>query len=297
MQGDKEKIRYLQKVLGLCLTGNTENEQMYFFYGASTRNGKSTLVETMCSLLGDYAQVIKPESLCQKSFQDGARANNDIAKLRGCRLLSVSEFKRGSLLDVPLVKQMTGNDSLTARFCFEREFTFKPTFKVICNTNFLPIATDNTLFSSNRAVVVGFNRHFEPHEIDTGLKARLTRKNELSGILNWLLSGYGMYLREGLQAPESIVRETEQYQHDSDKIQLFIDDRLEESESNMKATVAFDQFVNWCKVCNLGIDSKRSFFAELKSKGLLRASGTVCGKTEHNVILGFTVKEEFAGIG
>ena len=91
MQGDTEKIKYLQKMSGRFLTGDTSEEEFYIFFGATTRNGKSTITELLLYLLGDYATTISPESLAIKANKDSRTASPDIAKLAGTRFVVASE--------------------------------------------------------------------------------------------------------------------------------------------------------------------------------------------------------------
>lgn len=166
MQGNQEKIKYLQKIAGLSLTGNTQEETCFILYGSTTRNGKSTFCETLIYLLGDYALTMKPESLAIKQNTDSRQASGDIARLAGCRFCNASEPPKRMLIDTALLKSLLGRDSITARHLHQREFSFMPKFKLVINTNYLPAITDDTVFTSGRINVISFDRHFEPEEQD-----------------------------------------------------------------------------------------------------------------------------------
>jgi putative DNA primase/helicase len=138
MQGDEEKIKYLQKAIGYGITADTSLETCFILYGATTRNGKSTLVETIMHMLGGssgYAMQMKPESLAQKQNNDSRQANGDIARLAGARFLNVSEPPKKMIFDAALLKTLLGRDSIVARHLHEREFEFDPMFKLFMNTN------------------------------------------------------------------------------------------------------------------------------------------------------------------
>jgi putative DNA primase/helicase len=113
MDGDKEKIRYLQRVCGLALTADTSLECLWVLYGASTRNGKSTFCEVISTMLGDYAAATPPETFSQKK-RNSSQASGDIARLDNIRFLTASEFPQNMLLDVALVKTLTGRDKIVA---------------------------------------------------------------------------------------------------------------------------------------------------------------------------------------
>lgn len=290
MEGDREKIAYLQRVCGLCLTADTSLECLWLLYGASTRNGKSTFVETMARMLGDYALSTPPETLSQRKRQAGA-ASGDLARLDGCRLLSASEPPKRMLLDTALVKTLTGRDSITARNLYEREFQFIPKFKLLINTNNLPVVSDETLFTSERVRVIEFPHHFSEEEQDPELKRKLCQPENLSGLLNWCLRGLQEYKKSGEKPPPSVKSATAEYQKDSDKISMFFSEVLEADTScNVAGSTVYESYARWCEDSGFGVDSKSSFFADLRSKALLVESATVNGKTVHNAIRGYRIK-------
>ena len=235
MQGDRDKIQYLQKIAGLSLTGNTEQETCFILYGSTTRNGKSTFCETLIHLLGDYALTMKPETLAVKQNLDSRQASGDIARLAGCRFCNASEPPKRMLFDTALLKSLLGRDSITARHLHQREFSFIPKFKLVINTNYLPTIADDTVFSSGRINVISFDRHFEPHEQDKHLKDKLRSSRELSGILNWCIEGLQLYRQQGLEPPKTVQNATETYRTDSDKIGNFINECLTKTGKNSKA--------------------------------------------------------------
>ncbi len=283
MQGDDDKIKFLQKLAGISLTGDTAEETCFILYGSTTRNGKSTFIETLLFLLNDYAISMRPETLAQKKNIDSRQASGDIARLAGCRLCNASEPPKRMIFDIALLKSLLGRDSITARHLHQREFSFIPKFKLTMNTNYLPQIADDTVFSSGRINVISFDRHFEPEEQDKALKKTLRR--ELPGILNWCLEGLKLYRQEGLQVPQAVKDATEAYREDSDKIGNFIKECLIKSDGNCTAGDAYEAYSKWCSECGAGTESKQHFFAELKSKGIFAAQGTVKGKTIRNVIL------------
>lgn len=291
MQGDVDKIKYLQKIAGISLTGDTSEETCFILYGSTTRNGKSTYIETLLYLLNDYAVTMKPETLAQKKNIDSRQASGDIARLAGCRLCNASEPPKRMIFDIALLKSLLGRDSITARHLHQREFSFIPKFKLTMNTNYLPQIADDTVFSSGRINVISFDRHLKPEERDKTLKQTL--RGELSGILNWCLEGLRLYRLEGLQAPQAIRDATQAYREDSDKIGNFIRECLVKSEDNSKAKDVYESYSKWCSECGAGTESKQHFFAEMKSKGIFAAQGTVKGKTVRNVIVGYTLEEDF----
>ncbi len=293
MQGDQEKIQYLQKLFGTCLTGDVRLEKMWFLFGASTRNGKSTLIERIADVLGDYSKTIRPETLAVKNNPDSRTASPDVAKLAGARLCVCSEIPKRMPLDVGLLKTLTGRDTIVARFLHQDEFQFVPKFKMICNTNFLPIVSDNTIFKSDRVQVVSFDRHFEESEQDKTLKGKLSTDEALSAILNWLIEGWITFCREGLEAPEAIKKSTTDYEASSDKLQNFINECLAEADGkNISVKDAYARYEKWCSENGYHVENKQNFISDCKAKGIFKERGMVNGVQVRNIIKDYEFVEE-----
>ncbi len=288
MCDDAEKIRYIQKVIGYAISGECNLEQAFVLYGASTRNGKSTFVNTISTLLGGasgYAKNAQPELLqLHKNKRSGA-ANEDLARLAGCRFLSVSEPPQNMALDVALIKTITGRDKITARFLYANSFEFTPQFCLFINTNYLPKVLDDTLFKSNRINVIEFTKHFNDAEQDKHLKDKLTTEENLSGIFNWCLKGLKSYRTEGLDKPQSIIESTNNYNKESDKLTRFFEECLEADEGSVCAIKdIYTIYKIWCNNSGYATDSKQKFIEELKKREAYGPSGTINGKTVRNVI-------------
>lgn len=286
-QENQELIRYFQKLLGRGLTGEVDEEECYIFYGASTRNGKSTLLETYSYMLGNYAVAMKVESLAQGSHSDGRTQSGDIARLKGSRFCVASEPDKGMIFDAGLLKSMIGRDTIVCRRMHESEFEYQAQFKLVFNCNHLPKVTDTTLFKSDRIRVLPFSRHFTEEERDKRLKDKLKRKSEISGLLNWCIEGLKLYRIEGMKPPKEVISSTDDYEQRSDKLGCFISEMLEESGKNSKAGEIYEIFSKWCNDGGFGTESKSTFFSEMKARGIFANSGTVDGRTCRNVIKGY----------
>jgi len=218
MSGDAERALFLQKALGYAVSGDTRHECMFFLYGETTRNGKGTLMESILRVMGDYGRAVRPETIAQKQNVNSQNPSEDIARLAGIRFANISEPSRGLVLNAAQVKSMTGNDTFNARFLNENSFDFQPQFKLYVNTNYLPVISDMTLFSSGRILIIPFDRHFEEWEQDKTLKSAFAEPEAKSTILNWLLKGYELLRQEGFTVPKAVTEATMAYSHESNKI-------------------------------------------------------------------------------
>ena len=288
---DRALQQYMKKALGYGITGNPELERMFVFYGATTRNGKSTLLNTVSHVLGSYAADTPAETLQRKVNKDSAAPSEDLARLSQCRFVTVAEPDQLMILDVALIKRFTGRDPITARRLRERFFEYIPKFSLYLNTNYLPKVLDNTLFSSRRVEVIPFTRHFTEKEQDITLKQKLRTEDSKSAVLAWLLEGLKEYRETGLTAPMVVNIETRKYEQQSDKLQRFIDSELEEAEKpSITVKECYAAYKNWCTSCGFTAEGVRNFSDKLRSKNLILDHVTMNGKTVRNVVNGYKLQ-------
>lgn len=297
LMNNTEKMRFLQTVFGYSLTGDTSEECLFLLYGATTRNGKGTLMETIGYMMGGdagYAATAQPETFARRKLRDSRQASGDIARLKGVRFLNVSEPEKGMQLDAALIKTLTGRDTITARHLHEREFQFVPNFKLCMNTNYLPQINDDSVFSSDRIRVVTFERHFSDTERDRSLKDKLKSPENISGLFNWCLKGLERWRSEGLFIPGTVKAATAQYRESSDKQAVFFNEcMIADPLSSVKAKDVFDIYKQWCRDNNFYAENKSNFFAGLRSKNLLTDSAWIGGTSAHNVIQGYKIADEY----
>ena len=247
MQGDQSKAAFLQKALGYALTGDTRYECFFVLYGPTSRNGKGTTMETFLRLVGDYGKTCKPDTIAQKQTANGNGPSEDIARLAGARFVNISEPDKKLILSAALVKTLTGNDTITARFLNENSFEYKPQFKLFINTNHLPAVTDVTLFASGRVKIIPFERHFGEADRDDSLKTKLASPDNLSGVLNWCLEGLRLIEETGFDAPPAVQAATDEYRKNSDKIGRFLDEVMEpDAQAETRTSEAYNHYKAWC---------------------------------------------------
>ena len=223
MKGDADTIRFLQKSLGYTLPGDTSKECFFIFYGSTTRNGKGVTCETTLYMMGDYGKTAQPETIAQKQNTNGGSGpSEDVARLKGARFVNMSEPDKGLRLNAALVKQLTGGDTVTARFLHQNSFEYRPEYTLFINTNHLPKVTDDSIFASGRVKLIPFERHFAEHEQDKGLKALFKQPDNISGIFNWFIEGLKLMQDEGLEQPDTVTKATDQYREESDAVGLFV---------------------------------------------------------------------------
>lgn len=252
--GNKERAEYLQKCLGYSLQGKANEECFFVALGTTTRNGKGTLFDSILNMLDDYSTQISFDTIARTGSKDGSRPTPDLARLQNIRFVLCNEPDKGSCFNEALIKQLTGNDDITARHMFGEPIVYKPVFKIFITANTMPTVADDSIFASNRLRIIPFNRHFSEEEQDRTLKDKLRTENAKSAILNWLLTGYSKYrLSVSLGTTDEAKQLANKYKQENDYIQLYIDERLilySTEDTNVKKTtlknIATDYKI-WCE--------------------------------------------------
>ena len=293
-----EKTKYLQKAFGYALTGNTRYECLFILYGATTRNGKGTAMETFLRLMGDYGKTARPETIGARFQQNGNAPSEDVARLNGARFVNISEPDKKLTLSAALVKSLTGNDTVTARYLHENSFEYRPQFKMFINTNYLPQITDLTLFSSGRIKTIPFERHFEEWEQDRKLKELFARPENLSGILNWCIEGLRLLETEGFKEPQAVRDATSEYEHESDKIALFMEECLQEEKGALCRTSAvYEAYTRWCEGNGFYAENMRNFRSMLTGYGRVERRRPSAHEEKTTVLVGYRIRGQVVPLG
>jgi putative DNA primase/helicase len=262
MAGNDGLIRFLQRAVGYTLTGSTRERVVFLLHGAG-RNGKSTLLGILDELLGDYAKRAPTETLLAKRETS---IPNDVAQLRGARLVSTVETEEGARLAEAKVKSLVGRDRISARFMRGEWFDFLPEFKPWLATNHRPVirGTDPAIW--DRIRLIPFGVRISDGEEDKELPSKLTA--ELSGILNWALEGCVEWQRQGLGTPPEVAEATAAYRSEMDTLAVFLGDRcLTQPGLTVIAGQLYDAFKSWCEANGEHAISQRALGLRLQERG------------------------------
>lgn len=217
--GDGDVIRYVQKLLGYSISGDTGEHILPIAWGRGC-NGKSTVWGVVADLLGDYATLANDELLL------GAKSMHPTEKvsLYQMRFVAISEPERDSALRESRVKELTGDRMITGRRMREDFWTFQRTHTFWLSTNHLPRINgiDEGIWRRIKLIpfTVDLRQVITPiPDYDTWLT-----QNEGRGILAWLVQGYLAYRREGLREPQAVLEATGHYREDSDVLGDFLDE-------------------------------------------------------------------------
>lgn len=236
---------FLQRYVGYCLTGDDRAKAFLIAHGP-TDTGKTTFVETIQALIGEEYGKVAPSSTIVS--MGGAREGipNDVARLRGARLVVVSETGEGAYLNAERVKAFTVRNRVSARFMRAEWFDFVPQFKLLIETNHRPqLRGGGDDATWNRVRVAPFVVVIPKAEQDKDLPEKLLK--ELPGIFNWAMKGCREWLATGtLGESEAVKQATEEYKESVDVFGTFLEEMcvLGEGEKVQSAAL-YAAFRGW----------------------------------------------------
>ncbi len=260
-----ELADYLQRIMGYCLTGRTDEKAMFFCYGDTGNNGKSTLLNAAGYILNDYCMKIMSDSLMVK--KNGSNINNDLARLPGARFVIGSEISTGHRLNDGLLRDFVGNgDAITARFLHKEYFQFIPKFKLFMYGNTKPdiYSTDEAM--RKKIEMIPFT--YEAKNPDVTLKDVFAGE-EMDGVFAWMVKGLEMYhARKLTNKPKCVIDETVGYFDENDFVHNFLSECCETGEGLFVSKAEFySSYADWSEETNSFKLTKTKFGRAIKQKG------------------------------
>lgn len=266
-------ISFMERAVGYSLTGKVGEHALFFLHGDGA-NGKSTFVNVLLHLLGDYGKMAAPNLLIHKFFDDHPTG---VADLNGCRLAICSEVEEGRRLAEALVKQLTGGDTVKARFMRQDFFEYEPAYKIFLVGNHKPNIGGTDWGIWRRIRLIPFNVTIPEEERDRQLGEKL--KAEGPGILRWALEGCLDWQRGGLRPPEEVQMATAEYREEMDSIGSFIEECCikDPSQGNL-ANPLYQAYREYCSQSGMEPMSQKDFGLAMRERGFQK------GKTNLGIL-------------
>jgi putative DNA primase/helicase len=264
-------IPFTQRAVGYSLTGDTSEQCLFLLHGLGA-NGKSTFIDVVSMLLGDYSQGADFETFL---IHKNETIRNDLARMTGRRFISAIESEGERRLAEVLIKQLTGGDTITARFLFGEYFDFKPTFKIWLAANHKPNIKGTDYAIWRRIKLIPFNITIPEDKRIPKSKLMEMFSKELPGILTWAVQGCLEWQKSGLQTPEEVKSATNNYREEMDSIGAFLGECcILTPEVRSKASDLYGVYKKWCETGGEYTLSQRGFGLRLTERGLERVKSS-----------------------
>ena len=219
--GDEDLEEYLQKILGYTTTGDTSRRLVFFLHGPEGRNGKSTFLEQVRYILGDFAKLVPMETLeKQARSRGGGAATPDITALRGARFVTASETESDMQLSAARFKNLAGNEYVYERGLYSKAGEYKPNIQMYLATNYRPNipARDSSVW--DRLRIIPFNYRADEKQVDTELPEKL--RADAVAWLTWMVAGLYLISTDGLTDPQAVRDASQNYRKDMDTFGDFL---------------------------------------------------------------------------
>jgi putative DNA primase/helicase len=265
-------ITFLQRAVGYSLTGVIRQQVLFFMYGGGD-NGKSTFSETLAALMGEYYQKAPKELLMQRDRQAIGGPSPEIARLFGVRLVIASEVGEHHRLNEAQVKDLTGDDTLTARGLYEAFFDFRPTHKLWMYGNHKPSiqGTDDAIWK--RPKLIPFAVKIPPSEQIPDFREEHLLP-ELPGILAWAVQGCRDWQKDGLRVPDEVEIATASYRKEMDALAAFLEEHcLMGADYTVKGSMLYAKYSEWGDSGREVVLRRRKFYDQLRERGCESFSG------------------------
>lgn len=240
----EETRHFTLKSLASCLDGHIRDENFYIWSGKSSSggNGKSTILDLLLKSLGDYA-CIAPVSLITGKRESSNSANSALASIVNKRAVIMQEPESNEMIQVGVMKSLTGGDTISTRDLNSSQMEFKPMAKLFMACNRIPNLSDNDGGVIRRLKITEFISRFVDNpktenvengiyefKIDKDLKSKLDNLKPV--FMSVLIHYYKIYRNEGLHPPLTVVQVTQKYENDNNLIKTFIDEYIEPANKN-----------------------------------------------------------------
>jgi putative DNA primase/helicase len=281
-QGDEALIAYLQRSIGYTLTGIIREQEFTFVQGPGG-NGKSVLLSTVATMLGDYVAVAMADIFTIGRYEQHPTG---LAALCGARMVLVGETEAGHAWAEARIKALTGGDRMSARVMRGDPFEFDPMFKLWITGNHRPVLRNPGPAMRRRLRLVPLT--YVPPKPDPDLPEAL--KTELPGILAWAIQGCLAWQRQGLTPPAVVVNACADYFAEQDSVATWFGercDRLPAAQSPSRGL--FADWQKWAK------DRGEEPGTEVRFSEALEQIAAKKRTNRGVVFLGVALKPEWAG--
>ncbi|KAG2172431.1 hypothetical protein INT43_004973 [Umbelopsis isabellina] len=229
---DDDIYKYFMRFCGsLLIPGN--RDKLFMVWSGTGNNGKSVLARLIELTLGEYS-VKLPTSLVTGRRGGSSSATPEMVIMEKKLIAFLQEPGHNERLNIGVVKELTGNDTLYVRGLYENARRISVKAKVVYIVN----STDNLAVMEdaawNRIVVLPFLTHFTDKPMaynerkkDLYLNDKL--KKYAGSFLSLMIDEAREYMKYGLIDSETVKKTTKQVKIDNDPIGIYLESDMDKA--------------------------------------------------------------------
>lgn len=279
--GNVELQKFLQRVAGYCLTGQTTEHALFFCHGKGG-NGKGVFLNTITGIMSGYARPAPIETFTESKND---RHPTELAGLVGARLVTASETEEGRHWAEAKIKQLTGGDPISARFMRGDFFEYLPNFKLFIVGNHKPQIRNVDDAMRRRFHLIPFTVTIPDDQKNPMLTEEL--RAEWGGILQWMIEGCLDWQRVGLAPPADVKAATDEYMQAEDSTAAWLEEMTDTGGMEYLADL-WGTWKQWADFNNIAPGTNKKLLAKLEDRGF-KADKDKKGK----YILGLKLRQSF----
>ena len=259
MEGDYERINFVQEWFGYCLL-STNRLQKFLGIEGGGANGKSVFCNILTSLVGPQ----NVSNIPLEKFGDRFALASTIGKLVNISA-DTSEIDKAA---EGRIKEFTAGDRMDFERKMENSFSAVPTARIVVAWNNRPRFSDKSDGLWRRLMVLPFNakipqseRRSEFAETDYWI-----RSGQMPGILNWALEGLERLFENGkFTEPEACKNALSEYRLESNPSEVFLRENYTEDENcETPASEIFEDYEKFCFDSNFRPTNAANFGREIR---------------------------------
>ena len=254
---DREVRDYFMNVSSEVFVGGNQKKHVLFWSGEGD-NGKSVTQTFFEKMLGEYAIKLPTSLIVGKRSMSSAASPELVRAGNGVRWAILQEPDKKDVINIGILKELSGNDTFYARGLFQNGAEIEPMFKLVVICNDPPSIPYSDKATWNRIRVVPFESTFVSNPPETFEEQLLQKRfakdpyfmEKIPDMIKpfaWVLLNHR---KKGYKfvEPEKVTLATELYRKKNDTYRQFLDERVvEDATSKVSLDDLYVGFKDWYK--------------------------------------------------
>jgi len=269
MNNNLEAIKYFQKCMGYCITGETKSKCSFIFWGYDFYS-KETVIDLLKTILQKFYSIVSKNAFKKQKHQlyISGKPTPHLMTLIGTRICVQDEINIFDELSINLIETLTSNNDIIVRQLNKGEQSFKSHCKLLIQTN----ERSKFNYSNTTLKYIPFIADKRAFKADTEFIDQL-KTTYLSEVFTWLVRGaMEWYNDPTFNPPKSIENATSDYINEMDLVEQFISEKcIVKSGLRILRSHFYRAYMEWCDD-NYGIKiyNKSDFFKRMDKMDKIR---------------------------